>query len=76
LQYNGAIVHAGDSVKQGQPIGYSGKTGYTLFPHLHFIVWRSGSGGWQQVATRFQTASGIQFLRPMKKYKRIDETIH
>jgi len=72
LQFNGAFVNVGDTVKQGQPIGYSGKTGYTLFPHLHFIVWRSGNGSWRQVATRFQTANGIKFLRPMKRYKRVD----
>ncbi len=72
LQLNGALINAGDSVKQGQAIGYSGKTGYTLFPHLHFIVWRSGNGSWQQVATRFQTARGIKFLRPMRRYKRVD----
>lgn len=72
LQFNGAMVNVGDTVKQGQPIAYSGKTGYTLFPHLHFIVWHSRGGSWRQVATRFQTAKGIKFLRPMRRYKRVD----
>ncbi len=67
LQYNGALVNVGDTVKQDQPIGLSGKTGYTLFPHLHFIVWRfDGNGQWQQVGTRFKTAKGIKYLRPVR----------
>lgn len=70
LKQNGAMVKVGDTVVQGQPIAYSGKTGYTAFPHLHFIVWKSSSSGWQQVATRFQTSTGIKFLRPFKVYCR------
>ncbi len=72
LQYNGASVHIGDTVQQGQEIALSGKTGYTLFPHLHFLVWNFSNGNWHQVATRFQTSKGIKFLRPFRRYKRID----
>ncbi len=69
LQHNGALVNAGDTVRQGQVIGLSGKTGYTLFPHLHFIVWQSNNNQWQQVPTRFQTSKGILYLRPYKFYQ-------
>jgi murein DD-endopeptidase MepM/ murein hydrolase activator NlpD len=69
LQQNGAVVTVGDSIKKGQLIGLSGKTGYAAVPHLHFLVWTSKNGQWQQVATRFQTASGIKYLRSWKKYK-------
>lgn len=69
LQQNGALVNLGDTVLQGQLIGLSGKTGYTLFPHLHFLVWRFDKAGhWQQIATRFKTSKGNVYLRPYKKY--------
>ena len=69
LQKDGALVKVGDTVRQGQIIGLSGKTGYAALPHLHFIVWKNDSRGWQQVATRFQTSKGIKYLRPWKWYK-------
>jgi murein DD-endopeptidase MepM/ murein hydrolase activator NlpD len=58
----------GDTVKKGQPIAISGKTGYAMMPHLHFLVWRFAGGQWQQLPTRFQTANGIKYLRAWKKY--------
>ena len=70
LQKDGALVNVGDTVKKGQVIALSGKTGYAAVPHLHFIVWRSGRDGWQQVPTRFQTSKGIKYLRSWGKYER------
>jgi murein DD-endopeptidase MepM/ murein hydrolase activator NlpD len=70
LKYNSVFVNVGDTVQQGQIIGLSGKTGYTYFPHLHFIVWRYDKNGrWTQVGTRFQTQKGIRYLRPFRFYR-------
>jgi murein DD-endopeptidase MepM/ murein hydrolase activator NlpD len=70
LQQNGALVNVGDTIRKGQVIGLSGKTGYTALPHLHFLVWTfNNRGDWQQVPTRFQTSKGIKYLRPLRKYR-------
>jgi murein DD-endopeptidase MepM/ murein hydrolase activator NlpD len=69
LQLNGAVVNVGDTVQQGQLIGYSGKTGYTATPHLHFLVWTyDEKGNWTQIATRFRTGNGVKYLRSWRKY--------
>lgn len=70
LQFNGVLVNVGDSVKEGEVIGLSGNTGYTYFPHLHFIVWKyDKSKQWMQIGTRFKTSKGDLYLRPLRKYK-------
>jgi len=38
LKQGGTVVKIGQKVNKGDPIGYSGNTGYTSGPHLHFSV--------------------------------------
>ncbi len=42
LTTNGAAVEAGDRITQGQLIGFSGNSGPTTGPHLHFDVQTCG----------------------------------
>ena len=70
LQKDGVLVNMGDTVKKGQVIALSGKTGYSFTPHLHFLVWSTDNRRqWRQVATRFQTSKGVRYLRPLRKYR-------
>jgi murein DD-endopeptidase MepM/ murein hydrolase activator NlpD len=60
LMHNGAVVEVGDSVSQGELIGFSGNTGHTTMPHLHFAVYRATDwGNTQSIPVRFQAAGGI-----------------
>ena len=42
LHLKGATLFVGDSVLRGQQIGYSGNTGYSIAPHLHFSIKAAG----------------------------------
>lgn len=41
LKYKGVVVKVGDLVSKHQLIGYSGNTGYSDRPHLHFEVFNN-----------------------------------
>jgi murein DD-endopeptidase MepM/ murein hydrolase activator NlpD len=66
----GVLVGTGDIITAGQLIGYSGNTGYSAFPHLHFEVrGYDRNGRFTDLPTRFYTQRGIIYLQPGKFYR-------
>lgn len=70
LKQNGVLVKEGDVVKENDLIGYSGNTGFTNGPHLHFMVFMQRIGERQTLRTKFKINDGneSQILKEKASY--------
>lgn len=70
LRKGGVMVHPGEYVRRGQPIGRSGDTGRSTMPHLHFAVYRAVDWGrTQSIRIRFLAEDGVITLPvPGRRY--------
>jgi murein DD-endopeptidase MepM/ murein hydrolase activator NlpD len=70
LKHKGVVTKKG-KVAKGELIGYSGNTGFTLQPHLHFSVKKVLNYEMNSfVRTKFYTSNGIELLESGNTYKR------
>ena len=73
LKQNGSAVKIGEDILQGQLIGYSGNTGWSEGPHLHFSVFTNKMDGTRNyIKTKFKIdGSKIPvYLAEKKQYSR------
>ena len=74
LQKNGVVVNKG-RIAKGQLIGFSGRTGFVLRPHLHFAVKRKLTYDKDSfVRTKFRTTNGAQLLNKGEVYIKPGQT--
>jgi len=72
LKKNGAAVKEGDSISIGQLIAYSGDTGYSNGPHLHFDVSTIQLKTQKTIKTVFLVGDGknAEYLKEKSTYER------
>lgn len=75
LKQKGVVVKIGDTVTKGQLIGYSGNTGFSNGPHLHFAVFLNRIDGKRKyIPTKFKTSAGDAiFLQEDKSYTKSED---
>jgi len=58
IRYNGSKFNPGDSVRKGDLVAYSGSTGFSKGPHLHFVCFTGAFGKRNTLETKFRIDKG------------------
>ncbi len=76
LERSSVQVALGDRIERGQLLAFSGNTGYSNAPHLHFGVYRTlADGHTQSVAVRFETRLGA-IVAPRSGARYVNVVVH
>lgn len=75
LKYKGVVVKQGQKVKEGDLLGYSGNTGFSDSPHLHFEIYKESEGEKSRrslpvtIATQFGSLLGLELAKSYRAVK-------
>ncbi len=66
FEEDGIIVSMGEYLEEGQLIGYSGNTGYSSGPHLHFSILENDNFKKASIPFKFRKSTSNAGYRPVQ----------